>query len=157
MLRSAWNPHPEPDNMAARKPKTRTVVRWKPRSRRSGASPALKRANAQVINLRSRLRKVRSEGTGVKSVGKDWKTALKLGGAVNAGAALAGVTQALMPTVGPVDTRLAVGGGLMAVGAFFLKGDAAAMAVCAGAGMTAGLTQDTVQAALETTSAPEEG
>lgn len=131
----------------ARKRRRSNVVRYK--ARRGGASPALKKSQGQVISLRSRLRKLRTEGTGVVTVGQDWQNAAKLAFGVNAGAAIAGAVLAVQPTLGGFDTRLLVGAGLMAGGAFLLKGDAAAITVCAGAGMTAGWTQDNVQGMVE--------
>ncbi len=134
--------------MAKRRSKTRTVVRYKSRPRRSGASPALKKAQGQLVNLRSRLRK-KGSTSGVQAVGKDFKTAAKLAVSVNAGAGIAGAINVYQPTVAGIDTRLVAGSALIAAGAMMLKGDMAAMAVCAGSGILAGYTQDSVQAMLE--------
>ena len=110
---------------------------------RKGASPALKKTQAQVINLRSRLRSMRSNTAGIKAVQSDWQTSAKTAGAVAAGGAIGGLAQFYMPEgVAGVDTRLAVGAGLVALGAVVLKGDLAALTVCAGAGMLAGAAQD---------------
>ena len=125
------------------------VARYKTRRRwstkRRGPSPALKKTQAQVLSLRQRLRKRTAGGSGVVTVGKDWQNALKLAAGVNGGAAAGGALAATMPEIAGFDSRIVAGGGLMALGAFFLKGDAAAITVCAGAGMVAGFTQDYVQ------------
>ena len=133
------------------------VSRYKQKTKRRGASPALKKTQAQVIALRGRLRKVRSSETGVQAVGKDWKTAAKLAAGVNGGAAAGGALVAMQPEIAGFDSRLVAGGAFMAVGAFFLKGDAAAITVCAGAGMVAGWTQDYVQTMVSATTSTDGG
>lgn len=126
------------------------VSRYKQKTKRRGASPALKKTQQQVIALRGRLRTVRA-GSGVQAVGKDWKTAAKLAAGVNGGAAAGGALVAMQPELLGMDSRLVAGASFMAVGAFFLKGDAAAITVCAGAGMVAGWTQDYVQTMVSAT------
>jgi hypothetical protein len=111
--------------------------------RRRGASPALKKTQAQVISLRSRLRNMRSQQTGIKAVQADWKTSAKTAVAVAGGGAIGGAAQFYTPDgIAGFDTRLAVGAGMVALGALVLKGDAAALVVCGGAGMLAGYAQD---------------
>ena len=127
------------------------MSRFKQKTRRKGASPALKKTQQQVIALRGRLRTVRAGSTGVQAVGKDWKTAMKLAAGVNGGAAAGGALVAMQPELLGFDSRLVAGASFMAVGAFFLKGDAAAITVCAGAGMVAGWTQDYVQTMVSAT------
>lgn len=126
--------------MAKSRRKTRTAVS---RKRRRGASPMLKKTQNQVINLRSKLRNIRSQSTGIKAVQADWQTSAKTAAAVAVGGASGGLAQFYMPEgIGGFDTRLVAGTAFVAVGAMVMKGDMAALTVCAGAGMLAGYAQD---------------
>ena len=83
--------------------------------------------------------------------------AAKLAAGVNGGAAAGGALVAMQPELLGFDSRLVAGAGFMAVGAFFLKGDAAAITVCACAGMVAGWTQDYVQTMVSATTSTDGG
>ena len=141
--------------MATRRRRRGTVAR---RKTRRGPSPALKKAQAQVQGLRSRIRNIRSNGTGVAAVQANTKVAAQTAAFVAGGGVAAGAVQAYYPNVAGMDTRLVGGLALIATGAMFLKGDVGAAAVCVGAGMLAGQLQDfTAETLIEAGATPMGG
>jgi len=120
-----------------------TVARFMPRSitgpvKRRGPSPLLKKAQARLAATRASLRKARQNSGGKSS-------ALITVAANVAGGAVAGVITAMLPNVGPVDTRLLAGAGLVAAGAFVVKGKWGGWMMIAGGAVLACYASDVAE------------
>ncbi|MCP4244573.1 MAG: hypothetical protein GY772_28865 [bacterium] len=102
-------------------------------------SPAMARMYAELAKTKGRLRATRARTKGS-------------GGAiepvifVSLGSAGAGFLIARYPTIGPVDSRLVVGGGLVVLGLFLLKKPVwKQRAILAGAGVLSPFVSDVVE------------
>lgn len=108
-----------------------------------GPSPALRRTQAALTRSRKALAAARVRGKGKGGTMFQGATTALGGGAVS------GVVMAYMPAVGPVDSRLLVGGALVAAGAWLLpQGKMATGAICAGAGTLACYVSDMIESMI---------
>ncbi len=106
------------------------------RRRARGPSPALKKAQAALVKTRASLRVARTNA-------KSSKTPLMSAVCTTGGGASAGVVQAFVPAIGPVDTRLLAGALFVGGGATVLKNPTyQAAAICIGSGMLAAWASD---------------
>lgn len=111
-------------------------------ARRRGPSPTLRKTQAQLSKARSALSRARKKSK-QNSAGS-----IENSLAVIAGGLIAGASQAKMPEIAGIDTRLGIGVAGVVAGTWLLKGQIGSYVTCAGAGVLAVYAADMAEGML---------